>query len=157
ATKLTAPTISSSYVFAAKSAISGGVLTALASSPAVTVNPGPATTVRVETAADGTGTVVPAQTRASGTALTGYAITRDALSNFVANVAATWSLASVTGGIVAGDLVPSNDAKSATFTGHVLGTAQLHGASNALTPTNSGTVTVVPGSAASVVYTPQPS
>ena len=63
--------------------------------------------MKVETKADGTGTVVPAQNVISGGAVTGYAISRDASGNFVANVAATWSLAGPTGGVVSGDLVPA--------------------------------------------------
>src|SRR5204863_3293413 len=122
----------------------------IGSSPALTVNPGPATKVRVETAANGSGVVVPAQSLASGVALTGYAISRDASNNFVGNVASTWSLASATGGVVAGDLVASGDTKSATFTGHVIGTAQVHAVSGALTPTDSGTLTVVVGSATAI-------
>src|SRR5438034_778124 len=60
-----------------------------ATSSSFTINPAPASAVRVETAADGSGTVVPAQNLTAGNALTVYAITRDASGNFVANVAAT--------------------------------------------------------------------
>src|SRR5439155_585009 len=64
-----------------------------ATSSSFTINPAPVSAVRVETAADGSGTVVPAQNLTAGNALTVYAITRDASGNFVANVAATaWSL-----------------------------------------------------------------
>ena len=103
---------------------------------------GAATLVKVETKVDGTGTVVPAQNVISGGAVTGYAISRDASGNFVANVAATWSLASPTGGVVGGDLVPAVDNKSATFTGHLLGTAAMHAVVTGLTSTDSGTLTV---------------
>ena len=82
--------------------------------------------MKVETKVDGTGTVVPAQNVISGGAVTGHAISRDASGNFVANVAATWSLAGPTGGVVSGDLVPAVGNKSATFTGHLLGTAAMH-------------------------------
>ncbi|EEF59428.1 MBG domain-containing protein [Pedosphaera parvula] len=110
----------------------------------LTVSAGAATMVRVETKANGTGTLVPAQAFGLGTsALTVYAISRDSQSNFVANVAATaWTLQNVTGGVVSGDLVPSADKKSATFTPNHAGTATIHATSGALTTTDSGTLTV---------------
>ena len=128
------------------------VVSGLAStdSGTLTVVAGLATAVRVETKADGTGTVVPAQNVASGSSVTGFAISRDTLGNFVANVAATWSLANVTGGVVGGDLVPAGDTKSATFTGHLLGSATMHSVVSGLTSTDSGTLTVLVGSAATV-------
>lgn len=119
---------------------------------------GPATKVRVETAANGSGTVVAVQNVPSGTSITVYAITRDASDAFVANVAAdAWSLQSITGGVVNGDLVASGDMKSATFTGNVIGTAQIRATSGALTPTNSGTQTVTFGAANKLAFTTQPS
>src|SRR4029077_2489283 len=63
----------------------------------LTVVAGAATDVRVETAANGTGTVVPAQTVVAGSFVTGYSISRDLYGNFVANAAATWSLTGSTG------------------------------------------------------------
>jgi hypothetical protein len=116
----------------------------------LTVIAGVPTTIRVETKADGTGTVVPAQNVVAGSTVTGFAISRDAGGNFLGNVAATWSLANVTGGVVGGDLAPAGDNKSATFTGHLLGSATLHVISGTLTPTDSGTLTVVAGAAATV-------
>lgn len=112
----------------------------------VTVVAGTANKVRVETAANGSGAVVPLQSIASGSSITGYAITRDASNNFVANVAATsWTLVSTAGGIVASDLVASADNKSATFTGHVSGFAAFKATSGALTATPSGQITVTAG------------
>jgi 2',3'-cyclic-nucleotide 2'-phosphodiesterase (5'-nucleotidase family) len=99
------------------------------------------TSVSVETAADGSGTVVPAQTVLNGHGLTVYAVARDAGNAFVANVPATWSLASVTDGVVAGDLVPSGDGKSAVFTAHAAGTAAIHAAATGLSSTDSGVIT----------------
>ena len=58
-----------------------------------------------------------AQDVASGGTATGFAISRDTYGNFIANVAATWSLTNITGGVVGGDLVASGDNKSAVFTG----------------------------------------
>ena len=101
-----------------------------------------ATKVRVETAADGSGTVVGSQTVAARATVTGYAISRTAADVFVANVAGTWSLTSKAGGVADGDLVPAGDAKSAIFTGHLAGTGIIHVTSGALTPGDSGTLTV---------------
>ena len=105
--------------------------------------------MQVETAADGSGTVVPAQNVTSGNTVTGYAITRDASGNFVANAAATWSLANKTPDVVDGDLVAAGDNKSAVFTGALIGTAQMHAAISSLTG-NSGILTVKAGAASQV-------
>src|SRR6185369_1185551 len=64
--------------------------------------------------------------------------------NFMTNVAATWSLNTVTGGIVGADLVPSSDGKNAIFTGHSAGTAKVAAIAGGLGGTT-GTFTVVPG------------
>src|SRR5207248_1186662 len=103
------------------------------------------------------GTVVPAQNINSGSSITVYSISRDAGGNFVANVAAdSWSYASNTGGVVAGDLVPAGNKKSAVFTGHAAGTAAIHAAVGALSA-DSGTLTVVGGATASkLAFTTQP-
>ena len=113
----------------------------------VTFTPGAATIIRVETANDGSGTVLPAQTVVAGSSVIGYSITRDAYGNFVANAAATWTLAGSTGGVVSGDLVAAGDNKSATFTGHLIGTTRIHAAIALLGSTDSGTLTVTPGGA----------
>ena len=110
-------------------------------------------TVRVETAANGSGTVVPAQNLTSGSSTTVFAISRDASGVFVANVAATWSLAGITGGVVSGDLVPAGDSKSATLTGHLVGSAVIHVISGTLNPVKSGTITVVVGTATKLAIT----
>src|SRR5207302_206318 len=117
----------------------------------ITVTAGGATMVRVETAANGRGTVVSAQTLASGSSLTVYAISRDASNSFVANVAVdSWSLVSATGGVVAGDLVAAGDLKSATFTGHVTGSGVIHAAKTGLASTDSGAISVTPGTSTKV-------
>lgn len=116
-----------------------------------------ATQVRVETRADGLGTVVPAQNLASGDTLRVYAISRTATGVFVANVAATWSLDSLTGGVVPGDLVPSADGKSALFTGHSVGSAYIRAASGLLIQVPSGKITVIPGAAARLTISQEPS
>ena len=106
--------------------------------------PGPAAALTVETKADGSGTVVPAQNVASGTSVIGFAISRDASGNFVANAAAAWTVANVTGGVVPGDLVAAGNNLSATFTGHVDGSATMHAVVAALAA-DSGKLTVVAG------------
>ena len=111
-----------------------------------TVNPGAATTIGVETAANGSGAAVEAQNIASGNSITVYSITRDAYGNFVANPSSTWSLTGNTGGVVSSDLAPANGA-SATFTGHAPGSAAIHVVNGSLN-SNSGTLTVVPGAIA---------
>jgi hypothetical protein len=100
------------------------------------------TKVQVETAAVGGGTVVPAQSVLSGNSITVYAIERDASNRFMGNVAATWSLTSITGAVVASNLVPSGDTKSATFTGNAAGSATIHAVVSGLTSVDSGTITV---------------
>src|SRR5439155_20215085 len=89
----------------------------------ITVIAGSATAVRVETPANGSGTVVPVQNITAGTSITVFSITRDTNGNFVGNVAATaWSLPTKTGGVVDRDLGADGDAKCATLTGHQVGT-----------------------------------
>ncbi|MGZ4975031.1 MAG: lamin tail domain-containing protein, partial [Limisphaerales bacterium] len=104
----------------------------------------------VETKADGTGVVVPAQSITAGSLITAYAIQRSATSNFVGNVAAPWSLSAMNGGVVAGDLVPAGDSKSATFTGHAAGTTKIRVTSAGLSSVDSGLLTVVGGTATQV-------
>ncbi len=117
-----------------------GVLTSAVSS-SFTISAGSATKVLVETAPNGTGTIVPSQSLTSGLSITAYAVSRDAFDNFVANVAATWSLTK-TGGVVDGDLVPGGGGTSAVFTGHVIGTAVMRASFGGYTETPSGTITV---------------
>ena len=107
--------------------------------------------IQVETQADGSGTVVPAQSVTSGNAITVYAISRDASSNFVANVAPdSWGLIGLTGGAASGDLVVSGDSKSAVFTGHKIGTAQIQVNASGLNSTPSGVISVTVGAATQV-------
>ena len=119
--------------------------TTLSQQPTVTFVAAVATQVRVETAADGSGTVVPAQGVTAGNSITVYAIARDVNNNFVTNTPATWSLAGKTGGVANGDLVASGDTKSATFTGHLAGTAAIDAASASLTKTDSARSRLIRG------------
>jgi hypothetical protein len=109
----------------------------------------------VESAADGSGVVVPDQILPADLATNLYAISRDALGNFIANVPAAWALANITGSVGAGDLVASGDARKATFTGHLTGSAQIQ-ASGAFSGL-SGVQTVVAGPPAYMVINQQPS
>lgn len=108
----------------------------------VSLVPDVATQILVETEADGTGTVVPEQKLWSGDSLTAYANTRDQYDNFVANIAATWSLQGKTGGVANGDLVPSGDNKNAVFMGDGEGTTAIRAVSGGLTAIDSETITV---------------
>ncbi len=122
-----------------------------ATSNTVTVTPAVAAVVRMETAANGTGTIVPAQNVSSGNSITAYAITRDAFNNFIANVGASfWTIQNPTGGIAAGDVVPSGDSTKAVFTGHVIGTGQIIANYGGLTRTASGTISVIAGAPSQV-------
>jgi autotransporter-associated beta strand protein len=98
--------------------------------------------VRVETDPYGTGTVVPAQSLAPGYTVQGYAISRDVNGNFLGNIAVTWSLQNRTSAVVDGDLVPTGDGKSATFTANLSGTANIRAISGTLASVDSGLLTV---------------
>jgi len=114
---------------------------------AVGNNEDPATKIRVETAANGTGSVVSSQNLASGSSLTVYAIARDDANAFIRlETAATWSLSSKTGGVVNGDLVDNSDG-SATLTGDLVGSAVINASKTDLTATPSGTITIIAGAA----------
>ena len=77
------------------------------------ITQGAATKVRVETAANGSGTVVIAQSLVSGSNIVAYSITRDQYDNFIANAAAdSWSLTGKTGGAADGNLVAAEDKKA---------------------------------------------
>lgn len=94
----------------------------------VTILPGAAALLRLESAADGSGAPVNSPTVRAGSALLLYAVARDAGTNFVANTNATWALTNASGGVTAGDLVAAPDGRSATFTGHAVGAARVSAA-----------------------------
>jgi hypothetical protein len=121
----------------------------------VTVSAGAAVTLGVETAANGSGSIVPTQDLASGASVTAYAVTRDASGNYVGNPSATWSLGSPTGGVGLSDL-STTSGPSTIFTGHLVGSAKLH-ATDGSHGGDSGTITVVPGDAAKLVFVQGPS
>ena len=116
----------------------------------ITVTSGTATSIRIEDSADGTGAEIDTRTVASGASFVGYAISRDGSGNFVDNVAVTWSLFNRTGGVVDGDLVPSADTRSATFTGHAGGTARIRALHATLGEDTTGLITVTSGTATSI-------
>jgi 2',3'-cyclic-nucleotide 2'-phosphodiesterase (5'-nucleotidase family) len=99
--------------------------------------------VSVETAPDGTGSPVAAQQLAVGTPITVYAVARDGGGGFKGNVTATWSLASIAGGIALGDLAPAADGLSATFTPHAPGSAVVHAEVSGLASVDSGAITAI--------------
>jgi Tol biopolymer transport system component/DNA-binding beta-propeller fold protein YncE len=114
--------------------------------------------IQVETAPDGSGAIVPAQNIAAGSSITVYAISRGAGGNFIENVAAdSWSLINKNGGVVDGDLVVAGGGKSAVFTGHLVGSAQIHAAKSPLTSVDSGVLTVTGGAAGKIALTGPPS
>jgi hypothetical protein len=79
--------------------------------------------------------------------LTVYAITRDAGGNFIANAQADvdgWTFSNLTGAVVAGDLVPSNDRKSADILGLHTGSFQVTAAIAGLTSVSTGTIIITP-------------
>lgn len=94
----------------------------------VTITAGAASGLTVETTADGSGVSVPAETVTANTSIKVYAILRDSGGNFISNAPAVWSLINLTGGVAGADLVASPDGLSATFTGHLVGTAKIQAA-----------------------------
>ncbi len=129
-------------------------LTAVPSGTLTVVVAGAPSQIRVESAANGTGTVVTDRSIPSGSSLTVYAVGRDAAGNFLSNVAAdSWSLQNKAGGVVDGDLAASADKKSATFTGKLIGTARIRATSGTLATISSGTLTVVAGPATTIAAT----
>ena len=144
-------TAGSNTLTATSTGLSGSPLTFTATGTA-----GAASQIAIETAADGSGSAITAQSLVSGTTFTGYAISRDALNNVVANVAATWSLTGITGGVVSSDLVAAGNGKSALFTAHLTGSATVQAASGSLID-EAGVITVTNGSASKLAFTTQPS
>jgi hypothetical protein len=111
----------------------------------ITVTPGAATKVAIETLANGSGSAIGATSVASGSSFTAYAVTRDAHDNYVGNPSATWSLTDTTGGVTGTDLAPTTGSSS-VFTGHLVGTGTVHAVVGALTD-DTGVVTVTAGPA----------
>ena len=100
--------------------------------------------VNVETKADGTGSIVPAQDVSVGNSITVYAIGRASNGTFMSNTPAIWLLVNQNGNVANTDLVPSSDGKSAVFTAHLSGSANIQAVAIGATGTTnvSGTITV---------------
>ena len=138
---------------------SGAGLTG-ATSVSFDITPRTTNQLSLETAANGSGIVVPAQnlTAGLGGTVTVYAIERNASGTFIANVAGTWSLANITGGVVNSELGPAGDSKSAVFTDtapHLSGSATIHVVWDGISA-DSGTITVTAGTATKLIFTTQP-
>jgi hypothetical protein len=107
------------------------------------ISPGLAVAIVVESAPDGSGTPIAKRSLNIGTSLTVYGISRDQHKNYLDNPSGTvWSLSAKTGGVVDGDLVASEDGKSAIMSGHQKGTAIVHASNAALTAGDSGLISV---------------
>lgn len=125
-------------------------------SNSISVSHGTAAKVRVETNADGSGTIIPFQNLNAGNTITAYAVERDNYDNFIQNVAAIWSLINVTGGANQSDLVPSGDLKSAILTGHLTGTAKIQAMKSGLDSIPSNVITIIPAAANHLVFQQEP-
>jgi hypothetical protein len=125
----------------------------------ITIISGAPKKVRVETLADGEGTALSPQNVSSGVPISVYAISRDSLDNFVANVAAEkWELVDLAGGAKEKDLVPAADMKSAVFTGGSIGSsARIVAAAAGLYSDTSGVLSVVqPGAPTKILVETAP-
>ncbi|MEX0845427.1 MAG: invasin domain 3-containing protein [Balneolaceae bacterium] len=111
--------------------------------------------IRVENAATSGGSVVSTQDVEAGSSITVYSNVRDQFNNFKRNETATWSLQNITGGVVSGDLSPS--AASATFTGNLVGSANIQATSGGLSVVQSDVISVVPSDATTLAISTQPS
>ena len=94
-TQLTTPVLASELLTIGSTSVT--VLTTggggLSNAQSFRVDPIPPSVVRIETAADGSGNLISARSIAAGSSLTVYAVTRDSLNGFFANVAAdAWTL-----------------------------------------------------------------
>jgi subtilisin-like proprotein convertase family protein len=102
--------------------------------------------LQLETQPDGSGIVVSAHNITMGSSNIVYAVKRDAFGAFITNVAASWLLTNITGGVLSSDLQVASNSKSATFTGNSLGSADIHATYNdngIMLSADSGTLTVV--------------
>jgi hypothetical protein len=123
---------------------------------AITVDPGAVNSIVIATAPAG-GTGVATVSLQSGQSTTVYANSRDAYGNIIGNVAVTWSVTTLTGGVTGTDLVPAGDERSATFTGHLVGTGTIDADDGAGHTDSTGTVTVTVGPASTATSTATPS
>jgi hypothetical protein len=117
--------------------------------------------IRVETAANGTGSVVPTQNIIAGNSITVYSIARDQAGNFISNRAlnsqSNWSLIDISGGVTAGALTVANNLRSATFSSQIAGSAKIQATVSGVTSVPSGDITVLPRDVNYIEIETQPS
>ncbi|MDR9417518.1 hypothetical protein [Gracilimonas sp.] len=111
--------------------------------------------VRVETQPNSSGSVVAVQDLEAGNSISVYSNVRDQFNNFKRNESATWSLQNTTDGVVISDLSASGT--SATFTGDLVGSANIQATVGSLNTVQSGTITVIPSNATTLIIATQPS
>ncbi len=115
-----------------------------------------ATHVIIESAFDGSGVEVDTIELIAGQSQTVYAIARTDSDGFVANVPVTWTLINTTGSVVASDLMAAGNNRSATFTAHGVGTAQIQAIPSILAADTTGLITVTAGPPDRVTLMRQP-
>jgi uncharacterized repeat protein (TIGR01451 family) len=149
-----APTAGVSTTFTARqvgTAVIEPRVSGVASTPSglITVVPALAATVRVETAADGSGTLVTAQSLVAGSTLTVFAVTRDSVGNYVGNPPANWTIVTGTTNVNTGNnLAPVTASQSTVFTAKQVGSGHIRASVVGVTSRDSGLITVTAGPAA---------
>lgn len=112
--------------------------------------------IRVEDAANSSGSLISAQSIEAGESLTLYANVRDQYGNFIRNETANWSTESETGGVTDSDLSTSSGTTS-TFTATLTGTALIQAdLATDLDSVLTGTITVTPSDATTLSIATQP-
>tara|TARA_R110000868_G_scaffold304437_11_gene565161 strand:- start:3608 stop:8617 length:5010 start_codon:yes stop_codon:yes gene_type:complete len=112
--------------------------------------------IRVESAANSSGSLIPSQSIEAGQSLTLYANVRDQHGNFKRNQSVSWSTENETGGVTDGDLLPLSGT-STTFTSNLTGTAKIQATSGALAIVPTDLITVTPSIATNLSISTQPS
>lgn len=130
------------YALGAVSSGKNYTLTNTGSAVRVIVATAPAL-VSVETRADGTGVVVPDTTVITGAALTNFAILRSSTGAFITNLPATWSLTSLSGAVVASNLVAAPDNRSAVYQPTGVGSARILATVSGTNSVPSGLITSI--------------
>jgi autotransporter-associated beta strand protein len=120
---------------------SGDDLLPSAPSSPITIIAGPATQIVIETAADGSGTAVGDTLLIIGEELDVFAISRDAVGNFVANETdAVFTLVNITENVTEGDLLDYGDG-SANYLAQDTGTCNIRAAVDGFPDADSGLIT----------------
>ncbi|MFZ5917183.1 MAG: invasin domain 3-containing protein [Chloroflexota bacterium] len=100
------------------------------------------THVVIEDLPTSSGTQVITATLGTGASLTVYSNSHDDLDTFRENVAVAWSLENISGNVIASDLTPAGDNRSATFTAQRIGAARILADHATLTDDTTGYITV---------------